>query len=98
MPAAKMAALARRALRSVFLPRPPPPLASWGARRGLRALKRTPLRVFPPRVQEKKQPGLQAAPSLSKKPPRQTGSQRKEEPIEPELRYERAGPGDKRLR
>ncbi|KAJ6657224.1 hypothetical protein lerEdw1_002591 [Lerista edwardsae] len=108
LPTIKMAALARVARGSLPLLRPA--LGSAGnSRRGVRALRRSPVRVLPPLAQAQQQvvPGLsQTQPGLSHKNPRtQPGFEKKramtrekeEEPEEVELRYERAGPGDKRL-
>lgn len=94
-----MASLVRRAVQLPFLlPRPP----SWGAGRvrGVRALRRNPVRVLPPRAQAKEAaPQAQPQAGPRKKPPtREREAPTKEPPKEEELRYERAWPGDKRLR
>lgn len=109
LPTSKMAALARVARSSLPLLRPA--LGSAGSsRRGVRALRRSPVRVFPPlaQVQQRVVPGpSQVQPGLSHKNPRTQPNfekkrakttEKEEEPEEVELRYERAGPGDKRLR
>nr|XP_056720999.1 rRNA methyltransferase 3, mitochondrial [Euleptes europaea] len=93
-----MASLARRAARLSFLS-PRPPSGGAGRARGVRALRRSPVRVLPPGAQAQKaapQARQQAAPR--KKPPSREREAPAEEPRkEAELRYERAAPGDKRL-
>ncbi|XP_060114999.1 rRNA methyltransferase 3, mitochondrial [Heteronotia binoei] len=92
-----MASLVRRAARLSFL-LPRPPSRGAGLVRGVRALRRKPVRVLPPGAETK-----EAAPRAQphKKPPAASTREReapaKEPPKEVELRYERAGPGDKRL-
>uniref|UniRef100_A0ACB8ECH3 Uncharacterized protein n=2 Tax=Sphaerodactylus townsendi TaxID=933632 RepID=A0ACB8ECH3_9SAUR len=87
---------------SFLLPRPPSEGA--GRARGVRALRRTPVRVLPPRAQaqeaapkaQQQQQQQQAGPS--KKPLTRERETPAEEPQkEAELRYDRAFPGDKRL-
>lgn len=101
MPKYKMATLGR-AVR-LFLPLLRPALGGTG-RRGVRALRRSPVRVFPPPGQAPPQPppGLpQARSGLGHKKPRPPPvTQRKwaeSKAQEVELRYERAGREDKRL-
>ncbi|XP_066492035.1 rRNA methyltransferase 3, mitochondrial [Tiliqua scincoides] len=98
------ATVARAARGSLALFRPV--LGSAGdGRRGVRALRRSPVRVHPPlaQAQQRVVPGpAQAQPGLNHKKPRdppdfERKRAREEEPQEVELRYERAGSGDKRL-
>ncbi|XP_077167260.1 rRNA methyltransferase 3, mitochondrial [Paroedura picta] len=93
-----MASLVRRAARLCFL-LPRPPSEGAGRARGVRALRRTPLRVLPPRTQAQEaapQTPPRAAPR-KKSPARQRPAPAKEPPMQVEARYERAWPGDKRL-
>ncbi|XP_015282901.1 PREDICTED: rRNA methyltransferase 3, mitochondrial [Gekko japonicus] len=93
-----MAFLVRRAVQLSFL-LPRPPSEGAGRVRGVRALRRTPVRVLPPRVQAKEAvPQAQPPAGPRKKPPaREWEPPAVEPPAEAELRYERALPGDKRL-
>ncbi|XP_013921822.1 PREDICTED: rRNA methyltransferase 3, mitochondrial [Thamnophis sirtalis] len=73
---------------------------SFGSRRGVRGLRRKPLRVLPSvaEAQEKQRivPSKVKAPYIPKAPPKER--QPEPEPKEAELRYERAEPNEKRLR
>lgn len=73
---------------------------SVGSRRGIRGLRRKPLRVLPSVAQVQEQQRI--VPSKVKAPyiPKAPRKERQPEPEheEEELRYERAGPNEKRLR
>ncbi|KAL8199058.1 UNVERIFIED_CONTAM: hypothetical protein K2H54_033077 [Gekko kuhli] len=93
-----MASLVRRGVQLSFL-LPRPPSGGAGSVRGVRALRRSPVRVLPSRAQAK-EAAPQAPPPVGprKKPPaREREAPAKEPPAEAELRYERAWPGDQRL-
>ncbi|XP_070788086.1 rRNA methyltransferase 3, mitochondrial [Pituophis catenifer annectens] len=92
-----MASLFRHAWAPVLLT---PCRISAVSRRGIRGLRRKPLRVLPSvaEAQEKERivPSKVKATHIPKAPPKER--QPEPEPEEAELRYERAGPTEKRLR
>lgn len=92
-----MASLFRHAWAPVLLT---PCWISAVSRRGIRGLRRKPLRVLPSvaEAQEKQRivPSKVKATYIPKAPPKER--QPEPEPEEAELRYERAGPTEKRLR
>ncbi|XP_007440158.2 rRNA methyltransferase 3, mitochondrial [Python bivittatus] len=95
-PASKMAALFRQAWAPLLLT---PGRVSVGSRRGVRGLRRKPLRVLPSVAQAQEQqrivPSKVKASSLPKAPAKERKPE--PEPKEAELRYERAEPNEKRL-
>ncbi|XP_054857306.1 rRNA methyltransferase 3, mitochondrial [Eublepharis macularius] len=99
-----MASLVRSMARFPFL-LPRPPSRATGGERGVRALRRSPVRVLPPRAQAQEdaaaaaaaQAQQQAGPRQKKPRSREPKAPAEEPQKEAELRYERAGPGDKRL-
>ncbi|XP_003229802.1 rRNA methyltransferase 3, mitochondrial [Anolis carolinensis] len=85
-----MAALLRRKLAPLFVL----------GQRGVRALRRSPVRVLPPVSQQRVLPSAAPPPpsrSGPKEKPKAQAWEEEQGPRESEPRYEKAGPGDKRL-